>query len=208
MPFKGWDPLLWHIPLELAKSGTENAASTLGVLGSWSGLIASYLMRAQHLHLLAGRRRTTRHTFTTLNKVNGESHTAFSLLNHSKTCPNRLQSSKNHKLTSQRDHLKQQVSKTHARVLRYVYPPYANNTKDRDKGKQCPSLGGKRPIKTKNTKRHLGFAGISGVPQVSATASEVSREFQLMTSDAHHHYGRRWTSLGPGSYGLKLQMTY
>ena len=147
------------------------------------------------------------HAFTTLNKVNGESHTAFLLVNHSKTCPNRLQSSKNDKLTGQWDHLKQQVCKTHACVLPYVYPPYENNTKFRDKGKQRPFLGGKRSIKTKNTKRH-NFCWLLQVCLRSQLQPEVSREFQLRISNAHHHYGRRWTSLGPGSYGLKLQMKY
>lgn len=46
--------------------------------------------------------------------------------------------------------------------------------------------------KAKSIKITYLLLAISGVSQILATASEVCRESQLMTSHPHHHYGRGW----------------
>lgn len=89
--------------------------------------------RSNNLYLLVDKRQVIRHALRTQNKVKGESHPVFLLVNHSKACPNRLQSSENHKLTDLWDHLKQQAYKTHGCVLCCAYPPYENDTRQRER---------------------------------------------------------------------------
>lgn len=115
-------------------------------------LIASYLMQAQYLYLPAGRRQITRHAFTTLNKVNGESHTAFLLVNHSKTCPNRLQSCRTIILVSETTSNNKFVRPMPVFYLMFVLL-MKTTQKTETKGNNSIS-GGKISIKTKNTKRH------------------------------------------------------